>query len=209
MSVFEKMFGKGMFGPVPEGKCKLSMNGQIAINTPGGYKTYNVKTGKLTNCSNFAIDVGDMFFIIPTSKVQRGDIIIVDGNPKCVLKEEGNNIEVFSYVDSTISTIVKERHVFMGKQYFYGKIVSMFGNMMSSGKGMGQMMKFAMMSEMMKGNGGGSLFSGGENGMANMLPMMMLMNGGGDMFDGLFSFDDDDESETAPAVDDEDEEETK
>lgn len=209
MSVFEKMFGKGMFGPVPEGKCKLSMNGQIAINTPGGYKTYNVKTGKLTNCSNFAIDVGDMFFIIPTSKVQRGDIIIVDGNPKCVLKEEGNNIEVFSYIDSTISTIVKERHVFMGKQYFYGKIVSMFGNMMSSGKGMGQMMKFAMMSEMMKGNGGGSLFSGGENGMANMLPMMMLMNGGGDMFDGLFSFDDDDESGTAPAVDDEDEEETK
>lgn len=206
MSVFEKMFGKGMFGPVPEGKCKLSMNGQIAINTPGGYKTYNVKTGKLTNCSNFAIDVGDMFFIVPTNKVQKGDIILVDGNPKCVLEEEGNNIKVFSYLDSTIDTIVKERHIFMGRQYFYGKIVSMFGNMMSSGKGMGQMMKFAMMSEMMKGNGGGFSFGGGENGMANMLPMMMLMNGGSDFFGDIFDIDDDD-AVPAPATDDDNDEE--
>lgn len=204
MNVFENMFGKGMFGRVPEGKCKLSMNGKIAIKTPGGYKTYDVKKGRLTNCSNFAIDVGDMFFIIPTSKVQPGDIIIVDGNPRCVISEEGNNIKVFSYVDSTIDTIVKERHIFMGKQYFYGKIVSMFGNMMSSGKGMGQMLKFAMMSEMMKG-GGGLPFGGGDNTMSNMMPMMMLMNGGGEMFDGMFDFDDgDDDAVTAevPTYDD-------
>lgn len=210
MSVFEKMFGKGMFGPVPEGKCKLSMNGQIAINTPGGYKTYNVKTGKLTNCSNFAIDVGDMFFIVPTNKVHKGDIIIVDGNPKCVLEEDGNNIKVFSYTDSTIDTIVKERHIFMGRQYFYGKIVSMFGNMMSSGKGMGQMMKFAMMSEMMKGNGGGAFnFGNGENSMSNMLPMMMLMNGSSDFFGDIFDIDDDDAVPATVTDDDNDEEDDK
>ena len=177
MSVFEKMFGKGMFGPVPEGKCKLSMNGQIAINTPGGYKTYNVKTGKLTNCSNFAIDVGDMFFIVPTNKVQKGDIILVDGNPKCVLEEEGNNIKVFSYIDSTIDTIVKERHIFMGRQYFYGKIVSMLGAMTKGGGKTGGLLKYMMLSQLMKGGG-----------MNALLPLRLMGKGGPD---GLFDLDDD------------------
>lgn len=58
--------------------CRLSMNGGIAVKTNGGYKTYNIKTGKLTNCSNFVFDIGEeFFFIIPTNKVEKGDIILV------------------------------------------------------------------------------------------------------------------------------------
>ena len=69
----------------------------------------------------------------------------------------------------------------MGKQYFYGKIVSMFGNIAEDGN-MNNMMKYMMMSEMMKG---------GTSNMGNMLPMMMLMGNGGfaNMFDGLFDTD--------------------
>lgn len=186
-------FMNGMFGKIAPGMCRLSMSGGIAVKTSNGYKSYNVKNGRLTNCDSFVFNIGEeFFFVIPTNKVEVGDIILVSGKPKCVVKAEKETITVINYEDSTVETILPERHVFMGNTYFYGKIVSMFGNDMKGKKGMNKMMSYMMMSEMMKGNG--------TNGNANsMLPMMMLMNGGNmsDMFDGMFDFDmsDDDEEE--------------
>jgi hypothetical protein len=45
-----------------------------------------------------------------------------------VIEADKNKITVINYEDSAIDTIVPERHMFMGNAYFYGKIVSMFGN---------------------------------------------------------------------------------
>lgn len=177
----------GMFGKIAPGMCRLSMNGGIAVKTDNGYKTYNLKTGKLTNCNNFVFDIGeDFFFVIPTNKVERGDIILVNGKPKCVMSSDGKTITVINYEDSTVDTILPERHVFMGNTYFYGKIVSMFGNNLMKGKkGTNKIFQYMMMSEMMKGASGT-----GSNNMSAMLPFMMM--GGGnmsDMFDGMFDFD--------------------
>ena len=192
----------GMFGKVASGMCRLSMNGGIAVKTNNGYKTYNVKTNRLTNCSNFVFNIGDeFFFVIPTNKVEPGDIILVAGKPRCVTKAEKNEITVINYEDSTVETILPERHVFMGNTYFYGKIVSMFGSDITKGKkGMNKMMSYMMMSEMLKGNGVGS----NNSNMSSMLPFM-LMNGGGftNMFDGMFDFD---TTEDSDIVDDENEE---
>lgn len=33
----------GMFGKVANGMCRLSMNGEVAVKTSDGYKTYNIK----------------------------------------------------------------------------------------------------------------------------------------------------------------------
>lgn len=174
----------GMFGKIAPGMCRVSMNGEIAIKTSNGYKTYNVETGTLTNCDNFAFDIGeDFFFIIPTNKVHKGDIILAGGKPRCVIVAAENEIKTFCYEDGTIGTIVPEHHMFMGKQYFYGKIVSMFGNMMNEKGGMNNMMKYMMLSEMMKGNNTNS-----------MMPMMFMMNGGFN-FDGIFDMDGEEEKE--------------
>lgn len=190
MSIFSSM--NNMFGKIQPGQCRVSMTGKIAIKTTSGYKTYDVKTGKLTNCDNFAFDIGeDMFFVIPTNKVQRGDIILASGKPRCVIEESRNEIKVFSYEDGTIETLVPERHVFMGKQYFYGKIISIFGTVMGKSGGVNNMFKYAMMSEMMKG-------STDRSAMSSMVPMMLMMNGG-NMFDGMFDFSDDNEDETETA----------
>ena len=182
----------GMFGKIAPGMCRLSMNGEIAVKTSNGYKTYNTKTGRLTNCSNFVFDIGeDFFFLIPTNKVRNGDIILVGGKPKCVVAVEENKITVINYEDSTVDTILPERHVFMGNTYMYGKIFSMFGDSFKGGKkgGMNNIFKYMMMSEMMKGNTGTS-------GMSNMLPIMMMGNGGFEnMFEGMFDFDFDAEEE--------------
>lgn len=180
----------GMFGKVAPGMCRLSMNGGVAVKTSNGYKTYNVKTNRLTNCDNFVFDIGEeFFFVIPTNKVEVGDIILVAGKPKCVIEVEKNKITVINYEDSTIDTILPERHVFMGNTYFYGKIVSMFGSDLFNGKkGANKIMQYMMMSQMMGSNKPSISMD-----MSPMLPMMFMMNGGMDnMFDGMFDFDDDD-----------------
>ena len=185
-------FLNGMFGKVGNGMCRLSMNGGIAVKTSSGYKTYNIKSNKLTNCSNFVFDIGEeFFFVIPTNKVEKGDIILVNGKPKCVIEADKTKITVINYEDSTIDTILPERHVFMGNTYFYGKIVSMFGSDVVKGKkGTNNIFKYMMLSQMMKGdNSSTGMSMNGNNGMSAMLPLMMMGGNMGDMFDGMFDFD--------------------
>ena len=184
------MFGttnlfNGICGKVQAGMCRLTMNGNIAVKCSGGYKTYNTKKGRLTNVTNFCFDIGsDFFFVIPTCKVAKGDIILVDGKPKCVIEKQKDKdvITVIDYESSEIRQLVPERHVFMGSVYYYGKIVSMFGSSFKNGKGMGNMFKMMMFSQMMN-----SKTNGGNLGdMGSMMAMSMMMGGEGNMFGGLF-----------------------
>lgn len=197
-------FLNGMFGKVGNGMCRLSMNGGIAVKTSTGYKSYNVKTGKLTNCSNFVFNIGEeFFFVIPTNKVEKGDIILVNGKPRCVIDVEKNKITVINYEDSTIESVLPERHVFMGNTYFYGKIVSMFGNTALKGKkGTNNIFKYMMLSQMMKDGNSSTGMMNGNSGMSSMLPLMMMGGNMGDMFDGMFDFD---EIEDTDEVDEEEE----
>lgn len=194
----------GMFGKVQPGMCRLSMSGGIAVKTTNGYKSYNMKSGRLTNCDSFVFNIGEeFFFVIPTNKAEVGDIILVSGKPKCVIEAKKNMLTVINYEDSTVENILPERHVFMGNTYFYGKIVSMFGgDMMKGKKGTNKIMQYMMMSEMMKGNG----TSNGESGMSAMLPFMMMGGNMGNMFEGMFDFDDEDEEENAEKSEESEEE---
>jgi hypothetical protein len=184
------MFGttnlfNGICGKVQAGMCRLTMNGNIAVKCSGGYKTYNTNKGRLTNVTNFCFDIGsDFFFVIPTCKVAKGDIILVDGKPKCVIEKQKNKdvITVIDYESSEIRQLVPERHVFMGSVYYYGKIVSMFGSSFKNGKGMGNMFKMMMFSQMMNGKTNGGSFGD----MGSMMAMSMMMGGEGNMFGGLF-----------------------
>lgn len=176
-SMFNNMFGK-----IQNGMCRLSMDGLIAIKTSSGYKTYDTKTNKLQNCDNFVFDIGsDFFFVIPTNKVAVGDIILVNGLPKCVVKIDNETITVLNYENSTIESILPEKHVFMGDTYFYGKIVSMFGNNLTK-KNNGKtknIFKYMMLSKML---------SGSSDSNNQILPMMMMF-GKDNMFDDMFDFD--------------------
>lgn len=176
----------GMFRPVSKGYCKLAMSGKVAVKTSSGYKTFDVKTRKLTNCSNFAFDMDNAFWVIPTFSVNVGDIVLVNGKPHAVIEVCENSIKAFNYEDSTVVEVIKEHHVFMGKTYCYGKIFSPFAGMMKSDSGMNDMMKMMMFSQMFNGNGNTSSMGG-------MNPMMMFMMMGKDnpfekMFDGAFDF---------------------
>lgn len=188
-----------MFGKVPNGMCRLSMHGGIAVKTSNGYKTYNVKKNRLTNCSNFVFPVGEeFFFVTPTNKVEVGDIIMIANKLKCVISIGKDTIQVINYEDSVVETILPERHIFMGNTYFYSKIVSMFGDDIAGNgkKGMNKLVGYMMMSEMMKG-------SGNNNSMNSILSLMMLSNGGffGDMFSDIFNFDEEEEDDCSDIED--------
>lgn len=192
----------GMFNKVASGMCRISMDGEIAVKTSTGYKTYNVNTGSLVNCDNFAFDIGeDFFFVIPTNRVQKGDIILVSGKPCCVIAKMTNTLKVLRYEDGAIQEIAIEKHFFMGKQYFYGKIVSMFGSNFKKG-GMGNIMKYMALSQMMKGNKG--LYMGGSNmDMSSMLPFLFMKDEFSNVFDGMFEDEDEDEETTTAEVEEE------
>lgn len=192
----------GLFGKIAPGMCRLTMNGNIAVKCSNGYKCYNVKKGTLTNVTNFCFNVGDeMFFVIPTNKVEVGDIILVQGKPKCVTEATKKVITVIDYENSEVRQVVPERHVFMGSTYFYGKVISMFGNSFKQGKGLGNVMKMMMFSQMM---GGGNAGGGTIGNLGQMMAMSMFMGGGSNPFEGMFDF-----SLDAPADEDDDETESK
>lgn len=187
-SMFSSMFN-GLFSKIAPGCCRLSYTGNIAVKTSDGkYKAWNQKKSRLVNCTNFCLPnvSNDMFFTLPTCKVRVGDIIIVNDKPRCVVKVgSGDNvITAVNYENSTLENILPERHVFMGRTYFYNKVVSFFGGMMKSCKGPSAMMKMAMMSQMF---GGMANMDNGANPMMN--PMMLMMLGGGGMNNMFDSFD--------------------
>ena len=194
-------FMNGMFGKIAPEMCRLSMQGGIAIKTQDGYKCYEARTGRMINCDHFVFPIGEeFFFVIPTNRVKPGDIILAGGKPKYVMKAEKNRITALNYENSVIETILPERHMFLGNTYFYGKIVSLFGRGgFTGGKGTGKILKYMMLSQLLKGSGGENGKNAGmQGGFREMLPMMFLLGGK----DTPFSFDLDEDEE-----DPEDEEE--
>ena len=200
--MFENMFN-GVMGKIKPGCCRLGMNGRIAIKTSDGYKTYDKKSGNVTNCSSFVLDASDDFFmVIPTRKLREGDIVLINGKPMYILEVKAKNrVEAMDYETSTIQTVIPERHAIMGRR-FYGKIVSLLGSGFGAGKGgfFKNMLKLKMMSSMMGGSNSTDGMLGG-----NGLAMMMLMGNGSmdGLFDG-FMDDEDDEDIFGNFVSDED-----
>ena len=178
----------GICGKIAPGLCRLGIDGNIAVKTSSGYRTYDVENNRLTNCDSFVLDIGeDFFFVLPTNKVKKGDIILAGGAPKCVIASDETTITAISFEDATVQTLLPEHHVFMGNTYLYGRIVSMFGkNGVKGKKGMNGMLKYMMLSSMLKGK------DGGMGGMSGMLPFM-LMGGKMDFMDNLFDMDDDED----------------
>lgn len=178
----------GICGKVAPGLCRLSVSGGIAVKTGSGYRTWDPGKKRLTNCDSFVLDIGeDFFFVLPSNRVKPGDIILSGGLPRCVLSVGENTITAVNYEDATVETLVPEHHLFMGNTYLYGRIVSFFGrNGVKGRKGAGRMMKYMMLSGMMKGR---------ENGLSAMLPLMLGMKGDLDFMEDMFE----EETEDDPA----------
>ena len=177
----------GICGKVAPGLCRLSMSGGIAVRTAAGYRTYDAARRRLTNCDRFVLDIGeDFFFVVPTNHVKAGDIILAGGKPKCVTEVGDGSLTAINFEDATIDTLIPEHYLFMGNTYLYGKIVSLMGRNGAKGKkGPGKLMRYMMLSSVLKGK---------DTGASGLLPLMML-GGKTDFMDDLFDEDDGEETE--------------
>ena len=194
--MFKNIFGD-VFGRIAPEMVRMSYNGTLAIKVNDGYRAWNTKHNRLTNVTNFTFPVGgDFVFVVPTTKVKAGDIILHNGRPKAVVAVNNapESVSVINYENGLMETVVPERHIFMGKTYFFGKLVSLFGASAFSGKGCKGIMKMMMLKEFMGGKG---------QGMDNLLPMLML----GDGMTDIFNFNEIGDLELADCDDDEDEDE--
>lgn len=184
---------KGLFGPVEADKCRVTFNGGVAVKTSKGYRRYDIKTKRLTNVTHFCPDFGQgLFYVFPTNKVEIGDIILDQnsGTPVCVVgvTPKSNEITVIDYEYAQKKIIVPETHILWGSAFYYGKIVSLFGNIMKGSGGMkgmlASMLKFKVLSHLF-GMGGNnddkskSLIPMGDGNPMNMMAMMMFMGGSG------------------------------
>lgn len=157
-------------GKVADGMIRMSIDGGIAVKTGNGYKVY--KNGNLVNCDQFVFDIGqELVMYFPTNDVKPGDIIRIADKPHYVIKVEDNLLTVLCYEDGSIKQLLPERHMFLGNQYMYCKVVNLLGNLMHDGDP-NAIMKMMLMSQMVGGN------------MNNPMAMMMMLNGGA--FDGMF-----------------------
>ena len=96
------------------------------------------------------------------------------------------SLTAINFEDATVETLVPEHHLFMGNTYLYGKIVSLMGRNGAKGKkGPGKLMKYMILSGMMKGK---------DTGMSGILPLMLL-GGKSDFMDDLFDDGDEDGKE--------------
>ena len=188
MNVFGDICGK-----VAPGLCRLSIGGEIAVRTRSGYRSYDIEKKRLTNCDSFVLDVGeDSFFVVPTNRVRPGDIILASGAPRCVIEAGDDTITAINFEDATVETLLPEHHIFMGSTYLFGKIVSVFGrNGVKGRKGASRMMKYMMLSGMLRGKDATT-----AGGLSGMLPMLLLSGKTGFMDD---LFDDDAEEEEKEA----------
>ena len=192
--MFGEMFGN-MFGNLAPGMCRLTMDGQVAVKTGNEYRTYDVSTGRLTNCMNFVFDIGqEFFFVIPATKVKPGDIILVTDasgrpSPRCVIQADADQILAVNYSNSTREVLLPEHRIFMGNTYMYGKIVSIFDS--KKLKGGNKMLQYMLMMKMLGNSRTG--FSGVDSSGMNGLVPLMLMSGTGldDLFGGMFEDEDD------------------
>lgn len=205
MSGMNNTFNANVFNKLGAGICKYTMSGKISVKTTTGYKSYDVKTNKFTNCNNFCLPFGDnMFFVMPATKVNPGDIIILNNVPVCVIKYENNECTVINYETGKVETFVPERNFMFGNFYFFYKIVSLMGKMFSDGfKGFGgNMMKYMLMSQMMNNqnntmNNQNCGFPGFD--MNTMLMMQMMNKNKSDEdfdFDFMNCFDEEENQET-------------
>lgn len=192
-----------MLGKLEPDMVRLTFNGGIAVKTKNGYKTYDVAKKKAVNMDSLVMPDMSAFLLLPSTKVNSGDIILRDGAFYSIISvnEATNELVGYNYESGKKETLVRETHCFLGNTYFYSKlfspILSFFGDkpgdkkeegseasesmllplaMMSQNGDMNSMLPLLLMSKM-EGKE--------ESGMLKMLMLSSMMGGNNSNMNGM------------------------
>ena len=164
----------------------MTFDGRLAIKRPNGdYVAFNPLSGEIENQSEFVMGeemLSGMVYVMPTDKIEAGDIIVSNGSYVYVT-DVTDGLTGVNLTTGVINDIVTEKHVLFGKNV-YKKVVSMF-NMVGGAEGaMNPMMMLALMGDNNKDNLLPMMLMSGmggtDKGAMNPMMMMMLLDGKGD-----------------------------
>ena len=161
----------------------MTFDGRLAIKRPNGdYVAFNPVSGEIENQSEFVMGedmLSGMVYVMPTDKIEAGDIIVSDGSYVYVT-DITDGLTGVNLSTGVVNDIVTEKHVLFGKNV-YKKVVSMFNMVGGTDGAMNPMMMLALMGDgnkenllplmMMSGMGGA------DKGAMNPMMMMMLLDG--------------------------------
>lgn len=139
-STTANMFGSvasifsNMLGTLEPDMVRMTFDGNVAVKTTNGYKTYNVTKKKAVNMDSLVMPDMSAFLLLPSTKVKVGDIIMRDGTFYSIISVDDatNELVGYNYESGKKETLVRETHCFLGNTYFYSKlfspVLSLFGN---------------------------------------------------------------------------------
>lgn len=115
-----------MLGTLEPDMVRITFDGNVAVKTTNGYKTYNVTKKKAVNMDSLVMPDMSAFLLLPSTKVKVGDIIMRDGTFYSIISVDDTTNELvgYNYESGKKETLVRETHCFLGNTYFYSKLVS-------------------------------------------------------------------------------------
>lgn len=164
----------------------------VAVRNPstGNWYTFDAARNTRKNIAN--MKMGNFpIFLLPTKKLEVGDLIKLDGKYNYVKAVNGDTITLLGATDGVISEVLPEETL-IGNMKFYTKAVAMDPKSLmdpNSKKGLGSNVLAAIC--MMQWNNNetaefslDNINNDSFNGLGSCWPMLMAMNGGelGDMF---------------------------
>ena len=114
------------FGKIGSDQFRLSINGLAVKGKDGKYVTFNPETRELVEVTTgFFDDMKDLLFLMPTTELEVGDIIIHQNKPYYITVSKDNVVKGIDFEDAIESTLVPKTNVF-GMKY-YTKVFNCLG----------------------------------------------------------------------------------
>lgn len=134
------------FGKIGSDQFRLSINGLAVKGKDGKYVTFNPETRELVEVTTgFFDDMKDLLFLMPTTELEVGDIIIHQNKPYYITVSKDNVVKGIDFEDAIESTLVPKTNVF-GMKY-YTKVFNCLGtnNILGTDITSNPMMAYALM----------------------------------------------------------------
>lgn len=134
------------FGKIGSDQFRLSINGLAVKGKDDKYVTFNPETRELVEVTTgFFDDMKDLLFLMPTTELEVGDIILHQNKPYYITVSKDNVVKGIDFEDAIESTLVPKTNVF-GMKY-YTKVFNCLGtnNILGTDIASNPMMAYALM----------------------------------------------------------------
>lgn len=114
------------FGKIHSNQFRLSINGLTVRGRDGKYLTFNPETRELVEVTaGFFDDMDDLLFLMPTTELEAGDIILHQNKPYYITQVNSNNVKGVDFEEAVENTLIPKTNVF-GMKY-YTKVFNCLG----------------------------------------------------------------------------------